>query len=54
MIIENDAQKFIDEVAMCEKEKVFIEDWLFAFSKLYVSDNNGYKKFINDYNLMVE
>jgi len=35
---EKDAKDFIQSVAICSKSTVNIDEWLFAFSKLWVVD----------------
>jgi hypothetical protein len=46
---EKDARDFINSVAICNKTVVNIDEWLFAFSKLYVVDYSIFEKFISDY-----
>mmetsp|Transcript_13640 Transcript_13640/g.1221 ORF Transcript_13640/g.1221 Transcript_13640/m.1221 type:complete len:100 (+) Transcript_13640:400-699(+) len=37
-IIEKDAKDFIKWTAICNKETATIDEWLFAFGKLYATD----------------
>lgn len=48
---EKDARDFINSVAVCNKTVVNIDEWLFAFSKLFVVDISIYDKFIADYEI---
>lgn len=50
---EKDARDFINSVAICNKTVVNIDEWLFAFSKLYVVDYSIFEKFISDYDQAV-
>ncbi|KRX01603.1 Ankyrin repeat-containing domain [Pseudocohnilembus persalinus] len=49
-IIQKDAKDFIKWAAICNRETVNLDEWLFAFSKLYGSDQGVFYKFIQDYN----
>ena len=44
-----DAEDFLEEVAIINKESVSLEEWLFSFSKLLFCDKSAFNKFINEY-----
>jgi len=46
---ERDAKDFIASCAICNEERVSFDEWLFAFSKLWVCEQAAYEKFIEDY-----
>ncbi|KAL4497395.1 hypothetical protein ABPG72_011330 [Tetrahymena utriculariae] len=52
--IEKDAKDFIKACAICNKETVNIDEWIFAFSKLYAVDQAAFDKFVDDYDKAVE
>ena len=39
--------------AICNKSTVNLDEWLFAFSKLYVCDEAAFDKFLEDYDKAV-
>mmetsp|Transcript_22427 Transcript_22427/g.25966 ORF Transcript_22427/g.25966 Transcript_22427/m.25966 type:complete len:236 (+) Transcript_22427:31-738(+) len=49
-----DAKEFIESVAVCNKNTVNLDEWLFAFSKLAVAEPKLLTRFINDYEAAVE
>jgi Ca2+-binding EF-hand superfamily protein len=50
---EKDANDFLKSTAICNKHSVNIDEWIFSFSKLYVCDQEEFKKFIEDYDAAV-
>jgi len=44
-----DAEDFLEEVAIINKESVSLEEWLFSFSKLLFCDKSAFNKFISEY-----
>ena len=46
---EKDAKDFIKSCAICNKTTVNLEEWIFAFSKLFALDTSAYEKFMEDY-----
>ncbi|EGR28615.1 hypothetical protein IMG5_171770 [Ichthyophthirius multifiliis] len=52
-IAEKDAKDFIKSCSVCNKEGVNIDEWIFAFSKLFAVDQPAFEKFIEDYDQAV-
>ena len=48
-LAEKDAKDFIKSCAICNGKTVNLEEWIFAFSKLFALDIAAYEKFIEDY-----
>ena len=44
-----DAEDFLEEVAIINKEDVSLEEWLYSFSKLLFCDKSAFNKFISEY-----
>ncbi|KAM3137119.1 hypothetical protein pb186bvf_010847 [Paramecium bursaria] len=52
-LADKDAKDFIKSTALCNQQRVNIDEWLFSFSKLYVVDPTAFKQFIEDYQNIV-
>ena len=52
-LADKDAKDFIKATALCNQQRVNIDEWLFSFSKLYVVDPTAFKQFIEDYQNIV-
>ena len=50
---EKDAKDFMKWTAICNKSTVNLDEWLFAFSKLYVCEEAAFDKFLEDYDKAV-
>ncbi len=50
---EKDANDFLKSSAICNKHSVNVDEWVFAFSKLYICDPDEFNKFIEDYDKAV-
>ena len=43
----------MSSTAICNKHSVNVDEWIFAFSKVYVCDSDEFNKFIQDYEAAV-
>jgi len=43
----------LKSTAICNKHSVNIDEWIFAFSKLYVCDADEFSQFLEDYDKAV-
>lgn len=48
-IAEKDADDFISDAAILDGENVSLDEWIYAWAKLYVSDRRIYDKFHKEY-----
>ena len=53
LIAEKDAKEFLNGCAVLNQETVSLDEWLFAFSKLFVGEPEEFEKFIADYDARV-
>jgi len=51
---EKDAKDFIASCALLDKESVNLDEWMFAFAKLWVCDPGAFQKFVDDYDSAVD
>jgi len=49
-----DANDFISSCAICNKQTVNLDEWIFAFAKLAAVDTETYDKFISEYEAALE
>ena len=48
-VLMRDAEDFIEDVAVINRQDVCLDEWLFSFSKLLYCDKKVFEKFISDY-----
>lgn len=51
--LARDAEDFITECAIINGQDVSLDEWLFAFSKLYYCEKKAFNKFVSDYDRAV-
>lgn len=44
-----DAEDFLEEVAIINREEVSLDEWIFSFSKLLYCDKKVFNKFLSEY-----
>ena len=49
VIRRKDATSFIEKNSVVEKDSICLDEWLFAFSKLYFEEIIIFQKFLQDY-----